>query len=391
MDAITDLISSVNKNKFLSEFTFVEQKVDSQEGEEEIADCIIWFDDCIVLYQLKGRDTSSIAEYSSEERWFINKVKKWAKQQVKKSVGLYDSADIITVKNLKGHKFDIKNGQIKKIYKIIIYKHETMIAIGLTHYCSRDVGFIHIFDSEDYRLACDVLDTPSEIFEYLEFREKLLASNILFNPLTEKNMLGAFIEFDNYDEFCAKILSKSSDVVNLLFEEVVDKLISDKDSYDINYILKTFEDKIYTKKCEPTSYYKILVELSKMNRTERRSFKERWEKCSEHVMTKNEFLFPYRMIATTTNCGFIFIPLVSEDFEKRLSMLNSLTRLSKYDLKLKKHIGASFCARNNFVYVDYIYTDFVWKYEKELTEKLKDVNPFRPLKERKTPRYFVRN
>ena len=71
MDAITDLISSVNKNKFLSEFTFVEQKIDSQEGEEEIADCIIWFDDCIVLYQLKGRDTSSIADYSSEEKYLF--------------------------------------------------------------------------------------------------------------------------------------------------------------------------------------------------------------------------------------------------------------------------------------------------------------------------------
>lgn len=389
MELLTDFIGRINKNKFLSEFTFLTQKSKTPRGEEELADCAIWFDNSIVIYQLKDRDIASIGDFSSENKWFINKVRGLAKKQIKNSVKFYSTSDIIEIENLKGHGFNIKKGDVKKIYKIIIYRHETMIALGLKHYISKDVGFIHIFDYEDYSTMCDILDTPSEIFEYLEFREKLLSYRAIFNPLTEKNILGVFIQFDSFDDFIAKISEKKSDVIMLMYEDVVDSLIIDKASYDIDYILKNFEDKIYTSNGQQTSYYKILVELSKTNRSERKSFKERWEKCSLHVMTKKDYLPPHRMIVPTSECGIIFIPVVGDDFEKRVLILNNLTILSKYDLKMDKHIGISFCYKDKFVYVDYMYIDYPWEYKADLEEKLKDISFFRPLKEKKIPRYYV--
>lgn len=384
---LTEFVEMINKSKFLPEFTYMEQKVSISGGELELSDCAIWFDDKVALYQLKERKDTSIGDLSTEQNWFINKIEGLAKKQIKKSIQFFTSQENIEIKNVRGHTFNIKKSKVAKIYKIVIYKHQSFIALGLKKYVSSDIGFIHIFDYEDYKLICDILDTPTEIFEYLEFREQVLNYKKALHPLTEKNILGIFVQFSSFNDFLANLSESSYDAIILDFEDNIDKLIKNQGEYDIGYILESFSDRLYTSSGIPTSYYKILVEITKLNRTERKSFKERWEKCSKHVMGKDNFMLPYRIVASSSKCGFIFIPILSTKFDKRRQIMTNLINLSKYELKLSKHIGIIFCRHDNYVYVDYSYIEYEWIYNKDFETATEKIKPFRPLKVRSIPRY----
>jgi len=385
--AFRELIALLHRNHFLSEFTFTKNEFTPKGGsEEEFADGVIWLENEMLVFQIKERNASKIGDIESEKKWFFNKILNIAKKQIKKTISYFKSNQDITIKNIRGHSFNLKTNENIKFHKIIIYKHATWKAIALKKYISKKVGFIHIFDYPDYVLVCEILDTPTEILEYLAFRDELLTKyNIDIS--SEKSLLGAYLKYANLSEF-RKLLpeGKQFEEIILELETVVERLIKNKSDYYIEHILESFYERLYTPQKDNTQYYKILIELVKMHRSERKHFKERWDKCLIDLLGKDEEK-PYRMIVRKSDCGFIFIPLLKIYCENRFSILQKYTMLSKYDLKIDKQIGISFCKTDKTVFIDYGYSESEWKPDKQLEKILKDKDFFRPMKKRYIQRY----
>lgn len=378
--ALQDLISLLNEKHFLGEFAFGKPEfIDTDGGKKEFADCVIWLEDEVVLFQVKERDEDSIKNYKSESNWFKNKILKLAKKQIKDTIDYLQRNEVIEIVNIKGHKFRLTTTDRMMIHKAIIHRHTKLVAPELKFYISRDVGFIHIIDFYDYELICKVLDTPIEIVEFLSFRERLL-TNYKLGVTSDKSILGAFLKHQTI-EYLNKSYPNTKDYQVVLFdlEQVVDNLKMEQSEYDIDYILRSYGDKQYLPLKDDTDYYKILVELVKMNRKERKQFKIRWEKCVFDIKKQKEEL-PYRMSIKRTKCGVVFLPLPKKCHSYRFSVLQRYTVLSKYDLKLDKHIGISFCEceGDHDFNVDYCYAESKWEQNFHLERKLVDRFPFRP-------------
>lgn len=384
MSGFDHLFGVLSATHFLKEFTFSKNKfVDEDNQEKEFADCVIWLEDLLVIFQLKerSRDASSPFDPDSERKWFENKVLKRAKGQIKTTMDYFKTCEKVKLTNHRGHQFNIKTDNIQTILKAIIYKNEAASAPLLYFHVSRKYGFLHIIDFEDYKLICQILDTPFEISEYLTYRERF------FNQLpglciTEKSLLGAYLK----DLDFSKLLLADAGLVVVDFEDAVDSLINEKERYDINHILSSLTDNMYYRSGSAADYYKILIELAKMTRIERDHFKLRWEKCGRIVLD-GKCALPFRMVIPRTKCGMVFIPVEEEHKGLRFQGLQNLTAASKYDFKLNKHIGISFCKDNGLLIVDYIYIEYQWKFDRQMQEKLKANYPFRPVSEKIINRY----
>jgi len=382
-----NIIATFSKKHFLAEFTFHKNEfINIGSTEHEFADMVIWLEDEIVIFQFKERNPKSIGNIDNERKWFQNKILKKSKEQIKKTIEYFEKNRSIVVKNVKGHTFNLKTSDDIKFHKIIIYIHSSHKAVNLKKYVSKKVGFIHILDYPDYLLICEILDTPIEIIEYLNFREDLL-KHYNMDISSEKSILGAFLKCANLDNFREEIsLGEQSGFSMMKYENVVDKLIKDKSDYDIEYILKGIEERIYTPQESDTDYYQYLIKFAKMHRSERKCFKERWDKCAVDILQK-EIIKPYRIILQNTSCGLIFIPLIREYYDKRFSILQKLTELSKYEFKLPRHIGISFCKVGKSVDIGFCYTEHEWKPDVQLQRILKENYPFRPVKRKSIQRY----
>ena len=67
--------ASANANLFYKEFSFVKNKFSSLNSEElELADCVIWLDDTLIVYQLKEREIKNAnPTEEGEKKWFKKK------------------------------------------------------------------------------------------------------------------------------------------------------------------------------------------------------------------------------------------------------------------------------------------------------------------------------
>jgi hypothetical protein len=155
-------------------------------------------------------------------------------------------------------------------------------------------------------------------------------------------------------------------------------------------VIKQFPDRTTTDNSS-TDYYKIVSEIAKLKRNELREFKTRFRLSMKEAQS-NAIVLPYRMAIPRTQCGFLFIPLDEGLLELRQRVLQNLTYVCKYDLKLPKCIGTSFAPEGGGWYsVEWCYIEFPWKGDAELDERLRENSPFREVKTGQLNRYTYRD
>ncbi|WP_435524584.1 hypothetical protein [Chryseobacterium indoltheticum] len=107
-----------------------------------------------------------------------NKVMNKAVKQIKNTLHYFDIHDSIIIENERGHKMNVKAAnEVKDIKKIIIYSANVDFPETLRYqkfYESSDAEIFIYFHIEDYFHVCKYLITPTEISEYLNFREDFL-------------------------------------------------------------------------------------------------------------------------------------------------------------------------------------------------------------------------
>lgn len=172
-------VSSLNELFFFKEFTFSRNIFRTQENNEiEFADNVVWLQDLLILYQVKERKiSSSIADPEEEKKWFNRKVLKKGTRQIRDSLNYLNQEDKIPLKNHRGETFELSTKSLTAIDKIVLYYSNESLPLACKNcksHRSKTIGLIHVISAQDYIKICLTLITPSEVHEYLQFREALI-------------------------------------------------------------------------------------------------------------------------------------------------------------------------------------------------------------------------
>jgi len=376
------LITQINSNIFLQEFTFQKNTFypPDTKNELQLADNIVWIDNLLFIFQIKERNKEDQSDSMTETKWYQNKILKIGVRQIKDTLKYLNEYPQIIIQNERGYRINVAKAPHDIINKIIIY----LPGAGFPQenrfskfYESRTAGLIHLFHIEDYYKICEYLATPAEIDEYLHFRESIYLKHMgIINNLSEQYVLGNFLETDDVSNIEPK------------FVENLKKFKQDFSIDEIYPILEMFRSNIesYGKRDD---YFHILKEIAKLKRNEFKEFKKRFsvsiEKCNEQ-----NIVVPYRISFPRTNCGFVFIPLAKKYSKNWKIALNNYTMAHKYDHKLNKCIGVIFFKSTNLKLpyeVFWEYVEFDWAYNKEMEKLLSEESPFRKTHEQELERY----
>ncbi len=378
--ALEQELSSLNEFYFFREFTYANTTFKPKpQAEVELADSVIWLDELLFIYQVKEREIVQTTTADEEVLWFNRKVLGKATKQVRDTLAYLSSCPEIELRNCRGHLFNLKQANVAKMHKIVVYHPSNLLPLSCLsrkYHKSRSAGFIHLFSAVDYLGILRTFLTPAEVADYLCFREQLGERwEQKVEEVPEQAIVGQYLA----DELDAH--------PSLEFIQFLQQLDQKVEGWDISRIIKLFPERQTTTTTAPTDYYSIVRELAKLNRQELGNFKERFRLSMDKART-DTFVLPYRFVAPRTGCGFVFIPLTLDVAHHRRNALVNLTQAHKYDQKLEKCIGVSFVAdKNRWFDVEWCYLKFPWEPDEEMATALLNNKPFREVRTVRNPRY----
>ncbi|SEC66742.1 hypothetical protein SAMN04489761_3448 [Tenacibaculum sp. MAR_2009_124] len=372
------LVTEINTQVFFREFTFSKNEFYPEDGKKELADNILILDNLLFIIEIKERNLEKAKE--STENWFKNKVLNKAKKQIKKTSKYLKKYDIIPIKNGRNQTIDISKVEIQDINNLIIYKCDSKLNEEykkLKFYESKTDGLIHIFNINDYSNICKYLITPSELDEYLKFREQLFLKHRSFvNGCEEEYIIAHFINNDN------------TDLINLDYLYNISEFYSDLNSFWISDFIESFQDKIRVQEQQQSNDYHVLItEIAKLKRYELSQFKKRFLTMIE-IAKKNEFSMPFRFYIKRTDCAFVFLPLTKDFSTNWEKALINFTEIYKYQRKATKAVGVVCFKQDNFIDINWTMFKNKWQFNQELNELvLKEFEHYGKGEIFKTPRY----
>lgn len=176
---LAQFVAFLSADVFLREFSFSQTKFSPfGVSEVELADHLVRIGNLVFLYQLKERDSTTATPVS---QWLKTKVLKKATQQIRATVHLLGGGHAVTVANDRGHLFDVSSRPGDRAFRMVLFKTgagRTPLPYPRFH-VSQTIGLIHILDVLDYPGVCQYLITPTEIAEYLTWREGFFGRNRL--------------------------------------------------------------------------------------------------------------------------------------------------------------------------------------------------------------------
>ena len=374
-------IAQVNRNHFLREFTYSNQRFKTGEGQErEFADSAIWIDDLLILQEIKERQSEKVSQNPEEQaKWYESKVRGKAVDQLKRTMDGLGGRNPILLTNERGHVVDIGKCTATTIHKLVVFSPSPFLSPVLVKrkaYISERIGFVHFFTLYDYQKMCANLVTPLEIAEYLTWRQNIcLHLPEECNAVTEKALVGQFLVGNDES-------GPSED-----FEEYVDHLDQEVRHVNIFGLLSGFSDSIKSGEWGK-KYYFILKELAKLKRNMIKEFDDRLVWAIRNCR-KNTFKRPTRMSIPEYDCSYVIVPIVKE-VATWSKYLETCTSLTKYDLKTRKAIGISIAPQTAFskeLHVDYCYMEGEWQYDQNEEDLLCNGDLFRPTRGKEVGKY----
>lgn len=357
-------VTLINESVFYKEFTFDKNEFYPKDGKKELADNVMILDELLFIIQIKERNSQK--SKASVDNWFKNKVLKKAKEQIKDTLEYLINYNEIPIQNRRNQTIDITKVNTTGINKIIIYETNEVLKKEyefMKFYESRINGNIHIFNIEDYHWICKFLITPTELDEYLKFRERIYFKHkLLMNNCPEQYLLSHFLNTED-------ITSIKPEYINTL-----SNLKKDVDEFDMSNFLDAFSNNILKSNQKASiEYHSIIKQIGKLKRYELLEFKTRFLKTIEECKSK-ERKFPYRFASLRTSCGFVFIPVNIVDHDKWEIMLRNLTELFKYKHKLQNCIGITISKKEEYIDINWGLMSFEWKSNSELEKLIEKEN-----------------
>jgi len=192
-----EAVSSLNELFFFKEFTFHQNVFRTNENNEyEFADNVIWLQDLLIVYQVKERSHGS-SDPDKGKTWFHGKVLGKATRQIRDTLNYLNQYEKIPLKNRRDQTFELSKTKLNAIDRIILYYSNEFLPIDCKNckfYRSNEAGLIHIIPAQDYLRICQTLITPSEVHEYLQFRESIIQRyQDQVRNITEAALWGQFL------------------------------------------------------------------------------------------------------------------------------------------------------------------------------------------------------
>ncbi|QND63679.1 hypothetical protein HB777_07050 [Mesorhizobium loti] len=377
---LEEFIGQQNGTTFWKEFTFTQLKLRVAGGEAELADNVVWFGDVAIIIQMKER-VAETEDPEAERRWFNNKVMKTAIKQIKDSMRFLDERGSIPVSNIRNQSFELRKANLREVKKVVIYKSGRALPAesrGVQYKESQSVGFIHIFDQDNYDRALNILIAPEEIRRYLDYRQASLLK-----------LAGHKIRVTEDDIIAAYTLAQL--VPTPTSHTALTRLMDDIDSYNLSSILGNLADHIEVDD-RINEYAKIMVEFARVPRAAWKAAKERLDRCLVASRT-GQFLQPYRFYYEGTDTSFVFsalhpdIPAGNADREKRGGYLQFLTTAGKYLSQAKTGVGVQVSYLDGDVMIDWCLVDEPWNRD-PIMEKVTADEIFRPVREQQVDGFF---
>lgn len=368
-----ELVTLINVNVFFKEFTFSKNEFYPQRGEQkELADNIIIIDDLLFVIQIKERDCDN-ATTNNVDNWFLNKVRKKAKDQIKNTIRYFNKYEEIIVENEKKERIDVSKANLSTVNKLVVYKCDEKLNKEnreCKFFDSNEVGVIHVLNYEDYYWICKYLTTPIELDRYLKFREKFYnyhGTSVVGFP--EQYFLSHFITTLD--------VSKVGD-----YRDNLSKL--NIGNNDIFGVVSNFQNiMVDEEQKKSTKYYLLLAELAKLGRVDIEQFVLRYKSALEDVKKDKEdkMNLPYRFVATN-RVGFVFIPVKEEGEMGCNNFLNVNVEYFKYKHRLEKCIGVLFYKVHDDVVINWTFFKREWKFNQTLNDlvNLETVNEMKIIK-----------
>lgn len=138
-------------------------------SEKEVADLLLNLGDVIIAIQLKWRNDKNATGNELQEIKWLGKKCKDAKGQVKESIGYIRSGVLPAFSNGRNQSISL-NSDAKIIPLVIFMNKEIKSYDHILKKHSEEGMDINCLSFEDFQKMCEILLTPIEIVEYLEWR-----------------------------------------------------------------------------------------------------------------------------------------------------------------------------------------------------------------------------
>lgn len=378
-----DFTAQLNGSTFWKEFTFSKSQFSPKPGQElELADSFVWLGDTAFIIEMKER-AKPTADPEGEKRWFKDAILKTAVRQIKDSIRFLTDHGAISITNERGQRYDVSDTDLRHVEKVILYAAGAALpddCRSVRFHVSQTAGFIHVFERDDYRDVVQTLSVPEEVRRYLEYREAALlklAENK--TKVIESDIVAAYLS----DEV---LPSPSS-------HQALARLVGDAGRSDLTPIMNRLADHIQNPDGSG-DYARIMLEFAKLPRSAWRLARERLDLVIEQAKN-GDFQRPYRFHYPTTDCSFMFSPMVpgmpttgAAGETARRTGLQNYTAVAKYLSKASKGVGVLVSKDGDHLHLDWCLVNHACEPESEFEAHIARRNPFGLVQEKKVDGYF---
>lgn len=325
-----------------------------------------------VIIQLTEREVRGKPRAAELETWFAAELKK-GMNQIRQTRDLISSYDGISLVNDAGHRVWVARADLQNVAALIL--HRTVRAKGhVPPRCrkSRVAGFVHIMSDRDYYGIREYLITPSELVDYLRFRQEILSRPFPVPAnVSEDALLGQYL----FEELEAPPDAR--------YETAGRSFRGDPNVWAFSYVLQNLSAQIARRDPESVegTYQPILTEVARLGRSELRELRT-YLRLSLEAVRADRFELPYRLTCTSTKCGFLVLPGSAEFRLRAREALESLAVASKYELGMDGQVSLAMWRSGEIIDIDWLYSEGPNPPDEKLDKRLEQAYPFRTVSEK---------
>ena len=374
---LEDITLHLNANVFTRTFSFSSAQLPALASPPPpLADHVVLVDGVGLVMDLCERKGKARLKSAEIERWFASEVLRKGIERVRHTRDLLRSYDGISLVNSRGHRVSVAPKGLADVSGLILHRSPRAGGYVPPRFRkSRKTGFVHIMRDSDYFAICEHLVTPSELADYLRFRQEILSRPFPVPPeVSEAALLGQYL----FEELDAPADAR--------YETAGRTFRGDPSTGAFTYVLQNLSTQIAKRDDESVeaTYQRILAELARLGRSELRELKTQLRLSLEAVRA-DRFELPYRVTCTSTQCCFLVLPGSAEFRLRAREALESLAAASKYELGLEKQVSLAMWRSGEIIDIDWLYSEGPNPPDEKLDKRLEQAYPFRRTSEKRPP------
>jgi len=381
MSLLEDMTEQLGSNVFMRTFSFSSAQLPVLGSPRPaLADHVVLLDGMGFIFRLIERDNGE-AGPGELEKWFADDVVKQGVREIKHTRELLRKYLGLSLANADGHRISVSLSGFEGLAGLILYRGPSAAPgfVPPRFTKTRVAGFVHIMSDADYFGICEYLITPSELGDYLRFREEVMSRPDPVPPVvSEAALVGQYL----FDDIAAAPDPK--------YEAAARTLLGDSGDYVFSYVIENLATQISRRDEDSVeaTYHPILLEIARLGRKELRELKTQFRLCLEAVRA-DKFELPYRLCSDRTDCAFLTLPGSAEFRLRSRKALESLAAASKHELQMAKQVSIAMWRSGQIIDIDWLYSEGPNPPSEELDRHLEVAYPFRRVSQKRLPEYYL--